>query len=101
MQSKVVAVVPAAGSGTRLGGDRPKQYLSLGGRPLLTRTLMALEKAEAVEAVVVVCPPGAEEATRERCVAPYGLAKVAAVVPGGAQRQDSVAAGVAVAVELG
>ncbi len=101
MQSKVVAVVPAAGAGTRLGGERPKQFLSLGGRPLLTRTLMVLERAEAVDAVVVVCPPGAEDLTREQCIAPFGLAKVAAVVPGGAQRQDSVAAGVAVSSELG
>ncbi|MCB2192452.1 MAG: 2-C-methyl-D-erythritol 4-phosphate cytidylyltransferase [Deltaproteobacteria bacterium] len=101
MQSKVVAVVPAAGFGTRLGGARPKQFLSLGGRPLLTRTLMALEAAAALSAVVVVCPPGAEDETRESCIAPYGLSKVAAVVPGGAQRQDSVAAGVAAAIELG
>ena len=101
MTGKVVAVVPAAGAGTRLGGERPKQFLSLGGRPLLTRTLMVLEKAAAVDAVVVVCPPGAEEATRESCITPYSLGKVVALAPGGAQRQDSVAAGVAKATELG
>jgi 2-C-methyl-D-erythritol 4-phosphate cytidylyltransferase/2-C-methyl-D-erythritol 2,4-cyclodiphosphate synthase len=101
MQGMVVAVVPAAGAGTRLGGARPKQFLPLAGRPLLTRTLMVLEATPQVQAVVVVCPPGAEDETRRACVQPYGLAKVAAVVPGGAQRQDSVAAGVAQAARLG
>jgi len=101
MQGMVVAVVPAAGAGTRLGGARPKQFLPLAGRPLLTRTLMVLEQTPQVHAVVVVCPPGGEDETRRTCVEPYGLAKVAAVVPGGAQRQDSVAAGVAAATKLG
>ncbi|BEQ14252.1 2-C-methyl-D-erythritol 4-phosphate cytidylyltransferase [Desulfoferula mesophila] len=101
MQGMVVAVVPAAGAGTRLGGERPKQFLPLAGRPLLTRTLMVLEATPQVQAVVVVCPPGAEDETWRACVEPYGLAKVAAVVPGGAQRQDSVAAGVARAARLG
>lgn len=101
MRGMVVAVVPAAGAGTRLGGTRPKQFLPLAGRPLLTRTLMVLEATPQVQAVVVVCPPGGEQETRRACVEPYGLAKVAAVVPGGAQRQDSVAAGVAAAAGLG
>ena len=97
----VVAVVPAAGAGKRLGGACPKQFLPLAGRPLLTRTLMVLEVTPQVHAVVVVCPPGGEAETRCACVEPYGLAKVAAVVSGGAQRQDSVAAGVAEAAKLG
>eukprot|EP01022_Parablepharisma_sp_SALTPOND_P026014 TRINITY_DN6152_c0_g1_i1.p1 TRINITY_DN6152_c0_g1~~TRINITY_DN6152_c0_g1_i1.p1 ORF type:complete len:389 (+),score=181.14 TRINITY_DN6152_c0_g1_i1:542-1708(+) len=101
MLGKVVAVVPAAGAGTRLGGARPKQFISLGGRPLLTRTLMVLEEVAEVAAVVVVCPPEAEAQTRGLCLEPYGLSKVAAVVPGGDQRQDSVAAGVAASAELG
>lgn len=101
MQGMVVAVVPAAGAGTRLGGARPKQFLPLAGRPLLTRTLMVLETTPQIQAVVVVCPPGGDDETRRACVEPYGLAKVAAVVPGGAQRQDSVAAGVAAAAGLG
>lgn len=101
MRGMVVAVVPAAGAGTRLGGTRPKQFLPLAGRPLLTRTLMVLEQTPQIQAVVVVCPPGGEVETRRICLEPYGLAKVAAVVPGGAQRQDSVAAGVAEAAKLG
>ncbi|MBP3984849.1 2-C-methyl-D-erythritol 4-phosphate cytidylyltransferase [Pseudoxanthomonas helianthi] len=47
------AVVPAAGRGTRFGGDVPKQYLEVEGRPLIAYTLAALTAHPAVEGVVV------------------------------------------------
>ena len=59
---RVVAVVPAAGAGLRMGADRPKQYLELGGRPILVRTLEALERCPEVDALVLVVPPGDAEA---------------------------------------
>jgi 2-C-methyl-D-erythritol 4-phosphate cytidylyltransferase len=101
MQYKVMAVVPAAGSGTRMGPGQAKQFLSLGGVPLLGRTLMALEKAAVVEGVVVAAPPGGEAELGARCIDPYGFSKIAAVVPGGVERQDSVASGVAAAADHG
>lgn len=101
MAGKTVAVVPAAGQGRRLGAEQAKQYLDLGGRPLLSRTLEAMEAAPQVEAVVVAAPPGHQEQTWERCIRPYGLGKVARVVEGGQHRQDSVAAGCRAAAELG
>ncbi|MFH1060459.1 MAG: 2-C-methyl-D-erythritol 4-phosphate cytidylyltransferase [Pseudomonadota bacterium] len=101
MNGKVVAVVPAAGSGRRMGGGEPKQFLPLAGLPVLTRTLMAIQAAKAVDQMVLVAPPGLEDETRRRCVQGRGLTKLMAVVAGGAQRQDSVAAGVEAAAELG
>ncbi|KMY69084.1 hypothetical protein AAU61_06065 [Desulfocarbo indianensis] len=101
MPERTMAVVPAAGSGSRMGSGQAKQFMPLCGAPLLTRTLWALERAPVVEGVVVAAPPGGEAELRARCLEPYGLAKVADVVAGGAQRQDSVAAGVARAAELG
>ncbi len=47
------AVVPAAGRGTRFGGDVPKQYLEIDGKPLIAYTLGALTAHPAVEGVVV------------------------------------------------
>ena len=47
------AVVPAAGRGTRFGGEVPKQYLEIGGRPLIAYTLAALLAHPAVEGVMV------------------------------------------------
>lgn len=101
MNGKAVAVVPAAGQSRRMGGERPKQFLPLAGRPLLSRTLGQLQMAAAVDEVVLVCPPGQEQAIEAEFVRPFGLDKVRRVVPGGQKRQDSVAAGVAAAAEMG
>ena len=51
------AIVPAAGSGSRFGAERPKQYLELLGRPLIFHTLQALTAAPQIERVWVVLAP--------------------------------------------
>jgi 2-C-methyl-D-erythritol 4-phosphate cytidylyltransferase len=51
------AIVPAAGSGSRFGGERPKQYLDLLGRPLIYHTLAALTACPDIERVWVVLAP--------------------------------------------
>jgi 2-C-methyl-D-erythritol 4-phosphate cytidylyltransferase len=88
----VTAIVPAAGGGTRLSGPVPKQYLSLTGVPLLTRTLQALWASGAVTSLILVIPPGHEARCRAEIQKPFGV-HVDAVVPGGADRQASVYAG--------
>ena len=52
-----IALVPAAGSGSRMGGEIPKQYLSLLGRPLIAHTLDALAAVPVVDRVVLVISP--------------------------------------------
>jgi 2-C-methyl-D-erythritol 4-phosphate cytidylyltransferase len=52
------AVVPAAGGGTRMGGDTPKLYLPLCGRPVLAHALAPLLECARIEAVVLVVAPG-------------------------------------------
>jgi 2-C-methyl-D-erythritol 4-phosphate cytidylyltransferase/2-C-methyl-D-erythritol 2,4-cyclodiphosphate synthase len=84
-----------------MGSNMAKQYLSLEGMPVLSRTLLALERAPAVDGVVVAAPPNGETKLKSYCIEPYGFRKVAAVVPGGAQRQDSVASGLSAAEDLG
>jgi 2-C-methyl-D-erythritol 4-phosphate cytidylyltransferase/2-C-methyl-D-erythritol 2,4-cyclodiphosphate synthase len=101
MEEIIVAVVPAAGQGLRMGGPTAKQFMTLGGLPLLTRTCLALEAVEEVAAVVLAVPPGTEEQVRRSFLRPYPLPKVAAVMAGGKERQDSVAAGCEVAARLG
>ncbi|CAO0821927.1 2-C-methyl-D-erythritol 4-phosphate cytidylyltransferase / 2-C-methyl-D-erythritol 2,4-cyclodiphosphate synthase [Desulfarculales bacterium] len=101
MQEKVVAVVPAAGSGRRMATQRSKQYMDLGGMPLLSRTCAILEQVAQVSQVVVVAPPGQEKELHRICLAPYGLPKVALVATGGRERQDSVMAGAEAAACLG
>ena len=84
---RVVAVVPAGGSGARMGAPEPKQYLALGRAPLIVQTLRAL--ASGVDGLVVAVPEARLEATR-RLLARARVPGVLAVVAGGADRQESV-----------
>ena len=92
--SGVWAVLVAAGRGERLGGDRPKAFARLGGRPLLAESLERLERSEWVEAIVVVASEGWEEPAI-LLSEELGAGKVHAAVTGGETRADSVRAGVA------
>ncbi|MEK7853654.1 MAG: 2-C-methyl-D-erythritol 4-phosphate cytidylyltransferase, partial [candidate division NC10 bacterium] len=50
----VTAVIPAAGTGVRMGGTVPKPFLPLGGIPLLARTLLRLACSQVIDAYVLV-----------------------------------------------
>jgi 2-C-methyl-D-erythritol 4-phosphate cytidylyltransferase/2-C-methyl-D-erythritol 2,4-cyclodiphosphate synthase len=84
-----VALVLAGGSGTRFGGALPKQYLELGGAPVLRRSLLAFATHPEVDAVRAVIR--AEDRTRYDAAA-QGLDVLTPVV-GGAERQDSARLG--------
>ncbi|OUM99237.1 MAG: 2-C-methyl-D-erythritol 2,4-cyclodiphosphate synthase [Paenibacillaceae bacterium ZCTH02-B3] len=86
------AVIVAAGSGKRMGARENKVFLPLGGKPILAHALAAFEACAAVESVVVVAAPGERERAAAVC-AEAGCRKVSAIVEGGAERQDSVRAG--------
>ena len=90
---KTVAIIPAGGSGKRVGASVAKQYLLLHALPVLVRTLRVFQKAEAISDIIVVVPGDDVASVRKQVVEKYGLTKVAAVVAGGGQRQDSVACG--------
>jgi len=86
----VTAIVPAAGLGRRMEGEVPKQLRLLGGMPLLSRTLLNLTTPGLMDAVILVVPPGAEARCRREVVDPYPFASIIEIVPGGAERQESV-----------
>jgi 2-C-methyl-D-erythritol 4-phosphate cytidylyltransferase len=89
---RAVAVVVAAGSGSRLGAEEPKAFLTIGGRPIVEVAVERTLGSPAIRAVVVVAPSGAEERMRAVLAA---VASEAAVVVGGFTRQASVRAGLA------
>ena len=91
---RTVAIVPAAGSGNRMGRELSKQYLALGGMPLLVHTLNVFERCPLVDALLVVVPPPDVEAVRTEMLPRWSLKKLAGVIPGGKERQDSVRAGI-------
>ena len=92
------AVLVAAGRGERLGGDRPKAFAPLGGRPLLAESLERLEGSDWIDAIVVVAPDGWEEPSI-LVAEELGCGKVVATVTGGPSRAESVRLGVAEAPE--
>lgn len=91
MGGSVWALIAAAGSGERLGIDRPKAFAALGGRPLLAESLDRLDRSELVDAIVVASPPGWEEPSI-LLAEELAASKVVACVTGGASRGESVAA---------
>ena len=90
----VWAVLVAAGRGERLGLDRPKSFAPLRGRPLLAESLGRIEASEWVDGIVLVAPGDWEEPAI-LLAEELGCGKVAACVPGGETRGESVACGAA------
>jgi len=90
MSEPLSAVVVAAGRSQRMGFD--KLLTPLGGRPLLLHTLERLLRTEVPAEIILVIRPGSE-AEMEAVIAPLRGQGDIRLVPGGAQRQDSVQAG--------
>lgn len=89
-RGRVVALIPAAGQGTRLGLERPKAFVELAGTTLLERSIAAVRASGVVDEVVVMVPAELVDAVQ----AEYPNVTV---VAGGAERSDSVRAGLAAA----
>lgn len=83
-------IIPAAGRGTRIGGSTPKQYLDVAGESILLRTLRQVQACPDVDAIVVATGEGEVQTVLE-IAERGGVTKIAHVVIGGDERQDSVA----------
>ncbi len=86
------AILPAAGSSSRMGGEQSKQFILLHNIPVLVRTMRAFDRAEEIDDVIVVTRmqdiPIIWDMIRE-----FEIQKVRLVVPGGKTRQESVLLG--------
>lgn len=89
-QVRIAAIIPAAGSGSRFGAAVPKQFLLLAGEPVLRRTVSRFRQA-GVARIIIAVAPGAEEMVREAV-----QDDAVELVHGGATRQQSVQAALAV-----
>ncbi len=76
-----------------MGGDVPKQFVTLGGLPILVHSLLALEGADSVAGIVLVVPAADREHCQREIVTRHGFTKVTRIVAGGPERQDSVRLG--------
>jgi 2-C-methyl-D-erythritol 4-phosphate cytidylyltransferase len=87
-----IAIIAAAGAGTRMASDRPKQFLLLAGKPVIFHTLQVFEECDSIDEVILVLP-AAESAGFLSLAGKYGVRKLVRVVPGGITRADSVKRG--------
>ncbi len=89
--TRVTAILPAAGMGTRMGGETPKQFLELDGVPILLHTLRRLASCDAISEIILATR--ANEVRRmEELFRQEKFRQPIRVVKGGATRQESVAA---------
>ena len=86
------AVIAAAGSSVRFGGDLTKQMTELCGVPLIVHTLRAYEKCPCIHEIIIVAKKNEIDEYAGICKS-EGFTKVSAVIPGGYTRQDSVLKG--------
>lgn len=84
-----VAIIVAAGSGSRIGSDKPKQFLEIHGKPIIVHTLERFASCDAVDEIVLVLPADRIEsfaATAGR----FSIKKITKIVAGGMTRAESV-----------
>jgi len=84
-----VAIIVAAGSGTRFGGATPKQFLEIGGKPLLIHTIEKFEKCAAIDEIVLVLSAN-EVANFQNIAEKFNPTKLKKIVAGGKTRAESV-----------
>jgi 2-C-methyl-D-erythritol 4-phosphate cytidylyltransferase len=88
-----MAVVVAAGYGMRFGRDLPKQFASLGDKPMVAHCLQIFEKCELIDEVVLVVPEDYLVYASRAVVDQFELKKIKKITVGGKTRQESVLAG--------
>jgi 2-C-methyl-D-erythritol 4-phosphate cytidylyltransferase len=87
---KTTALIVAGGSGDRFGGDIPKQYQVIAGRPLLSWTVERFEKASTIDQIAIVASEEFLLYVNNQVVNPYDYKKVIKIIPGGETRAESV-----------
>jgi 2-C-methyl-D-erythritol 4-phosphate cytidylyltransferase len=90
---KNAAIVLAGGSGSRMHSKEKKQYMQIGGKPVLYYSLYTFQHSSRIDEIILVCSESDIERCRRGIVEPYAFTKVSQIVPGGKERHDSVYAG--------
>jgi 2-C-methyl-D-erythritol 4-phosphate cytidylyltransferase len=86
----VTAIIVAGGRGKRMGQSLNKQFIKIGGREILARTLEVFQNTAEIDEIVVVCAEDEIDFCRENIIEKYSYNKVACLVAGGQERQNSV-----------
>ena len=87
---KNTAVIVSAGNGIRMETEKPKQYLTLGDRPILAHTLQVFQDSVRIDDIIVVAAKDRTDYVYREVVEKYGFSKVSEIVQGGGTRCESV-----------
>lgn len=87
------AIILAGGIGSRVGGDIPKQFLTIKDVPIIAYTLEHFQRCADIDSIVVVCLKGWENEI-EKCRNDFGIDKIIRVISGGKNSFESISAGV-------
>ncbi|NOY88316.1 MAG: NTP transferase domain-containing protein, partial [FCB group bacterium] len=83
---KTIALIVAGGESKRFGGEIPKQFRYISGKPLLSWTIQKFEQAATIDQIVIVVAEDYLLYTSEKVVDSYNFRKVFKIVKGGATR---------------
>ena len=87
---KTVAIIVAGGSGKRIEGNLPKQFLMLSGKPILVHTIEKFERCDLVDEIILVVPEDHLGYCSQSIVDKHTFSKIRKIAGGGKERQDSV-----------
>lgn len=97
-EKKIVAILTAAGVGSRTGQDIPKQFIHIENKPLIVYTLEAFQNHPSIDEIIVVCLDGWHDILRAYAKQ-FNITKLSHVVSGGATGQESIRNGIMKAKE--
>ncbi len=89
-----IALITAAGSGTRMGQDIPKQFMNIDDCPVIVYTMLPFQQHTDIDAIAVVCLKG-WETFLQAYANQFGITKLKYIFPGGETNQDSIHNGIA------
>ena len=89
-KEKYTAVVLAAGKGTRMGGNVAKQFLEIGGKPVVVYALEVFEHSPEIDQIILVTGADKIEYCQKEIIEKYGIKKTVSVCAGGRERYESV-----------
>ena len=84
-----IALLTAAGSGTRMGQDIPKQFMTIDDCPVIVYTMIPFQKHPEIDSIAVVCLDGWEKSLKAYANQ-FGITKLKYIFPGGVSNQDSI-----------
>ncbi|MFH0924539.1 MAG: 2-C-methyl-D-erythritol 4-phosphate cytidylyltransferase [bacterium] len=90
MDKKVAAIITAAGKGSRMGQPISKQFLSLGGKPILYHTVKAFESSGKIAEIYLIVGYDDINYCKQKIIYKYGFQKIKKIIIGGRERQDSI-----------